>query len=113
MTQVSPKRMQHAAAAASRLMAAMANDNRLMILCQLIEGEKTVGQLASLIGLSQSALSQHLARLRADKLVRTRRQAQTIWYSLHGNDARRVIDLLFSMYCVPNRKSAGARATAA
>jgi len=105
MTQVSARQMQRAAAAASRLMAALANDSRLMILCQLAEGEKTVGHLAGLVGLSQSALSQHLARLRADKLVRTRRQAQTIWYSLHGDAARRVIDLLFEMFCAPQRRT--------
>lgn len=110
MTQVSAKQMQRAAASASRLMAALANDSRLMILCQLTEGEKTVGQLAVLVGLSQSALSQHLARLRADKLVRTRRQAQTIWYSLHGDAARRVIDLLFQMFCAPQRRAAKEKA---
>ena len=104
MTRVSPKRMHRAAGTASRLMAALANDSRLMILCQLTEGEKTVGQLTGLIGLSQSALSQHLARLRTDKLVRTRRQAQTIWYSLHGDAAKRVIDLLFDMFCAPRAR---------
>ena len=63
---------------ASTLLKAMSNEHRLMILCQLQNGERSVGELERLVGLSQSALSQHLARLRRDQLVRTRRVAQTI-----------------------------------
>ena len=72
---------------ATRLLKALANESRLMILCNLSEGEMTVGQLNEFIPLSQSALSQHLALLRRDNLVQTRRQAQTIYYSLADSAA--------------------------
>lgn len=84
---------------ASTLLKAMSNQHRLMILCQLASGEKRVGELEEIIGLSQSALSQHLARLRRDNLVRTRREAQTIFYSLVGPEARSVIETLYGLYC--------------
>lgn len=84
---------------ATRLLKALANESRLMILCNLIEGELTVGQLNEFIPLSQSALSQHLALLRRDGLVRTRRQAQTIYYSLADGPASRVIAILHDIYC--------------
>ncbi len=89
---------------ASTLLKAMSNQHRLMILCQLASGEKRVGELEDLIGLSQSALSQHLARLRRDGLVQTRRSAQTIFYSLVGPEARSVIETLYGLYCgvLPN-----------
>lgn len=77
----------------------MGNAHRLMILCQLIEGEHSVGELERIIGLSQSALSQHLARLRRDSLVTTRRSAQTIYYSLAGPEARGIIERLHDLYC--------------
>jgi len=67
---------------ASRLLRAMANERRLLILCHLLDGEKSVGELQKLIAISQSALSQHLARLRAEELVTTRREAQNIYYSV-------------------------------
>ncbi|NJB74773.1 DNA-binding transcriptional ArsR family regulator [Thalassospira tepidiphila] len=86
----------------------MSNQSRLLILCQLNEGEKSVGELERIVGLSQSALSQHLARLRRDKLVQTRREAQTIYYSLNGNDALRVIETLYGLYCNASRNSAAA-----
>ena len=70
-----------------------------MILCQLVPGEKCVSDLEEIIGLSQSALSQHLARLRRDTLVQTRREAQTIYYSLSGEEASAVIETLYSLYC--------------
>ena len=74
--------LQRRAHEASELLKALGNAHRLMILCQLVEGEKSVGELVRSIGLSQSALSQHLARLRRDGIVNTRRSAQTIYYSL-------------------------------
>ena len=64
------------------LLKALANDKRLLIMCALLRGEKCVGELEDIVDLSQSALSQHLARLRRDRLVSTRRDAQTIYYSL-------------------------------
>lgn len=84
---------------ASALLKAMANERRLMILCHLAQGEKSVGQLEQLINLSQSALSQHLARLRRDKLVLTRRAAQTIYYSLVGREAKAIMETLYGLYC--------------
>jgi len=79
---------------ASRLLKAMGNRRRLHILCLLSTGERRVGELEDLVGLSQSALSQHLARLRHDGLVNTRRQAQTIFYSLAGEHVRAVLAAL-------------------
>lgn len=84
---------------AARLLKALANDNRLMILCVLAEGEASVGQLNKRIALSQSALSQHLALLRRDGLVKTRRASQTIYYSLIPGPAMRLISLLHEIYC--------------
>ena len=93
------EKLQDSARRASALLKAMSNEHRLMILCQLQGGEKSVGELERIIGLSQSALSQHLARLRRDSLVQTRRQAQTIYYSLSGNEAGAVINTLYGLYC--------------
>jgi len=83
---------------ASVLLKAMSNERRLLILCYLAEGERSVGELEALVGLSQSALSQHLARLRRDRLVRTRRAAQSIIYSLEGDEAVAVMDALTRLY---------------
>ncbi|MCC7046649.1 MAG: winged helix-turn-helix transcriptional regulator [Alphaproteobacteria bacterium] len=88
---------------ASLLLKAMSNERRLMILCHLAEGEKSVGGLEAVVGLSQSALSQHLARLRRDKLVTTRRAAQTIYYALAGREAAAVMASLHDLYCKPAR----------
>lgn len=83
-------------------MRALSNERRLMVLCELSDGETAVGDLAERVGLSSSALSQHLAKLRADDLVRTRRVAQTIYYRLGDPAAARVISLLAEMYCPPS-----------
>ncbi|EPY01466.1 ArsR/SmtB family transcription factor [Magnetospirillum fulvum] len=99
-------KLHESARKASILLKAMSNEHRLMILCQLLPGEKSVGELERVIGLSQSALSQHLARLRRDNLVRTRRQAQTIFYSLYGREAGAVIDTLYRLYCAPQESCA-------
>lgn len=93
------EQLQENARRASSLLKAMSNEHRLLILCQLLDGERSVGELERLIGLSQSALSQHLARLRRDNLVKTRRQAQTIFYSLAGHEASAVISTLYGLYC--------------
>ncbi|HEX6980110.1 MAG TPA: metalloregulator ArsR/SmtB family transcription factor [Alphaproteobacteria bacterium] len=86
---------------ASALLKALANERRLLILCYLANGEKSVGELERLIGLSQSALSQHLARLRRDNIVATRRAAQTIYYSLKGREASAVMETLYNLFCEP------------
>ncbi len=84
---------------AVRLLKAMGNERRLLVLCHLVPGEKSVGELESLLGISQSALSQHLARLRHDGLVQTRRDAQTIYYSLAGSEAKAIMATLYGLYC--------------
>lgn len=91
--------MKRHAGEAAHLLKALANEKRLIILCTLFEGEQSVGQLNERIALSQSALSQHLAVLRRDGLVATRRASQTIFYSLAEGPAAKVIDLLHDMYC--------------
>ncbi len=78
---------------------ALANRHRLMILCELHRGECSVSALNQRLDLSQSALSQHLARLREDNLVQTRRESQMIYYSLANKDVERVIALLWEIYC--------------
>jgi DNA-binding transcriptional ArsR family regulator len=84
---------------AAKLLRALSNENRLMLLCLLFEGEKTVGQLNESLPLSQSALSQHLAVLRDEGLVKTRREAQSIYYGLASKPAQRVVETLHSIYC--------------
>jgi DNA-binding transcriptional ArsR family regulator len=87
------------AAHAVELLKAMANEWRLMILCQLSEGEKTVSELQAILGLSQSALSQHLAVLRRERIVRSRKEAQSVSYSLSGDDATKVMQTLHEVFC--------------
>lgn len=83
---------------AAALLSAMANPKRLMILCNLVNGEVPVGVLANQVGLSQSALSQHLSKLRAQKLVKTRRDAQTIYYSSNSAQVITLLSALESIY---------------
>ncbi len=84
---------------AARLLKALANERRLSILCLLARGEMCVGALVDTVGLSQSALSQHLAKLRAEGLVRTRREGHTIHYALASAEAAAVIEVLAVLYC--------------
>lgn len=100
---IDPESMRAHAADAARLLKALGNDKRLMLLCLLVEGERSVGELNARLELSQSALSQHLAVLREDGLVRTRREAQTIYYSLVEGPAQRIIDTLHGIYCAGTR----------
>lgn len=96
-----PSDLEQNARKASSLLKALGNERRLLILCHLAEGEKSVGELETLISLSQSALSQHLARLRRDGLVSTRRAAQTIYYSLAGREAAAIMETLHALFCEP------------
>jgi len=91
--------MQEHARDAANLLKKMGNEYRLLVLCSLINGELSVGQLNDMMPLSQSALSQHLASLREAGLVKTRRESQTIYYSLCGDEAIKVITVLQSIYC--------------
>lgn len=103
---VSAAAMKKQAGKAHRLLAAMANEKRLMILCQLIDGERSVNEVADLLDARQSTISQHLALLRKDGFVEARRDGQTQFYSLKGDDARLVIETLHTLYCVakPRKK---------
>ena len=98
-TAMNPEAMRTHAGEAAQLLRALANDKRLMLLCLLVDGEHSVGELNAKVDLSQSALSQHLALLREDGLVTTRREAQTIFYSLASGPARRIIKTLHGIYC--------------
>ncbi|WP_417585919.1 metalloregulator ArsR/SmtB family transcription factor [Nitrincola sp.] len=91
--------MKQNAGEAARLMKALGNDSRLLILCYLGNRELSVTELNSFLDLSQSALSQHLALLRRDGLVKTRRESQTIFYSLQGDKAKRLIGTLHDIFC--------------
>lgn len=94
--------MQVHARDAANLLKAMANEHRLMIMCTLMEGELCVGELNAKVALSQSALSQHLASLREAGLVSTRKESQTVYYSVSGNEASKIIAVLQSIYCPTN-----------
>ena len=98
---IDPRAMQTVAGDAVQMLKELANENRLMIMCALSESELSVGELNERIDLSQSALSQHLARLRSKGLVQTRRMGQTIYYSLPETEALDIIHLLHDLYC-PN-----------
>jgi DNA-binding transcriptional ArsR family regulator len=87
------------AARACGLLKAMANPTRLMVLCQIAEGEKSVGELAQAVGQSQSGLSQHLTVLRLKHLVVARRVGQTIYYSLASVEAATVMETLYELFC--------------
>jgi DNA-binding transcriptional ArsR family regulator len=97
--QASPEAMRDHAGRAAQLLKALANERRLMVLCLLANGEKSVGEINSRLNLSQSALSQHLAVLREEGLVNTRREAQTIFYSLTPGPAAQVMMTLYGIYC--------------
>ncbi len=84
---------------AARLLKALGNEKRLLLLCLLVDHEHSVGELNARLDLSQSALSQHLAVLREDGLVQTRRDGQTIYYSLVPGPAQRILDTLHGIYC--------------
>ena len=91
--------LQSRALRATGLLKAMSNPVRLMVLCQLAEGEKSVGELEGVARVSQSALSQHLALLRQRGLVRARRAGQTIFYSIDGSEAPALLAALYEVYC--------------
>jgi ArsR family transcriptional regulator, virulence genes transcriptional regulator len=99
-----------AADQASDLLKALANRHRLIIICQLIDKERSVGELAELLSIRDSTVSQHLALLRKDGLVTSRRDGQTIWYSIGSPQARELVQTLYRVYCGPesaHERSAG------
>lgn len=95
---------QDSAARAAGLLKLLGNEKRLMVLCQLAEGELPVGELQARIGLSQSALSQHLALLRAEGIVATRRDGQSIHYRIADPAALRIIETLAELFCPPEMR---------
>ena len=80
---------------------AMANPKRLLVMCTLLGGEKSVGELAEIVQLSPAALSQHLGKMRALRLVSTRRDGQTIYYSLASTEVQTMLETLYKVYCAP------------
>ncbi len=100
--------LQASARQAADLMKALSSENRLLLLCHLADGEKTVGELADDLGLRQAAVSQQLALLRKDGLVKARRDGRTMHYRLTGREARAIITLLHELYCQPARQMAEA-----
>lgn len=99
MSDLQVEKLVSQAGKAEEFLKVLANRHRLMILCELHKGERSVGSLQEAVGLSQSALSQHLARLREDRMVKTRREAQTIYYALASVEAERLIGLMYEMFC--------------
>ena len=95
------KQMARSANRASALMKTLGHKDRLMILCHLADGEKSVGEIADLLEISQSPLSQHLSRRRKEGMVDTRREAQTIYYSLKSGEASRIVEVLYELFCAP------------
>ncbi len=91
--------MAESAKSACDLLRGLAHEARLMILCMLVEGEKSVSELEAFLEMRQPTVSQQLARLRADRLVTTRREGKTIYYSLASDEARKVIAVLYDLYC--------------
>lgn len=102
--------MQSRAEEASQLLKTLGNAQRLRMLCLLLDGEMSVGQInGQLPELSQSALSQHLARLRDEGLVSTRREAQTVWYTLPAGPAQAIIATLYDIYCATDTDPRGVK----
>ena len=95
---------EESAGRAAALLRLLSNEKRLMILCQLADGEMSVGEIQSRVGLSQSALSQHLALLRDEMVVATRRESQTIYYRVADPAAMRIIETLAELFCLPEMR---------
>lgn len=93
------EKMQAAAGRASDILKTLGHPGRLMILCNLADGERAVGELAQEVGMAQSSLSQHLARMRREGLVSTRRESQTIYYRLADGDVRKLIKSIYRIFC--------------
>ena len=96
--------LQHAAADACSLLKALANADRLLLLCQMTQGEHCVAELEALTGIKQPTLSQQLTVLRAEQLVSTRRDGKQIFYSIKSREAMTLLQVLCEIYCSPNHK---------
>ena len=91
--------MQASAKTATDLLKLLGHPDRLMVLCQLKGGEQSVGQLAANLDIKQSPLSQHLARMRHEGVVTSRREAQTIYYSINGEEVETLVSVLYELFC--------------
>jgi DNA-binding transcriptional ArsR family regulator len=96
--------MMESACDAAALLKALSHEGRLMIMCQLVDGEKSVSQLEAKLDIRQAAVSQQLARLRLEGLVESRRDGKTIYYSIADERPRRVLELMYAMYCKTSDK---------
>ena len=104
MEQIDPEKLETNAKEAARLLKIMSHPSRLMVLCHLMKDESPVSRLNEAVPLSQSALSQHLAALRREGLVETRRESQTIYYRLKSQAVTGILEALYRIYCNPNNK---------
>ncbi len=105
LTQLNLAQFEESAGRAAALLKLLGNEKRLMVLCQLSEGELSVSELQMRVGLSQSALSQHLALLRESGAVSTRREAQVIFYRIADPAVMRVIETLAELFCPPELRT--------
>lgn len=105
-------KMAAAADEAGALLKALSHPYRLIIVCQLIDKERSVGELADLLQVRDSTVSQHLALLRKDGLVDARRDGQTVWYSIASQPARQIVETLYRSFCAPARKCGPAKLAA-
>ncbi len=109
--EIEPDELEVHADQAAAMLRSMGSKWRLLVLCNLIHGERSVGDLQKIVGLSQSALSQHLAVLRRMKLVQVRRSAQTIYYRLSGREVTAILNTLYGLDCVPDGDACGVDAS--
>ena len=93
------EKMQESAKVATDMLKLLGHPDRLMVLCQLKTGEQSVGQLAANLDIKQSPLSQHLARMRHEGVVTSRREAQTIYYSIAAKEVESIVTVLYELYC--------------
>jgi DNA-binding transcriptional ArsR family regulator len=103
-TSAEVEQMMEKAREASDMLKAMSHEARLLLLCILAEGEKSVTELEQFLGERQSTVSQQLARLRLDRLVTTRRDGKTIYYSLASEDVRKILTAVYDVFCEPVRR---------
>ena len=104
---INPRAMRAAADESSALLKALSNRHRLLMLCQLIDGEKSVGQLADFLGVRDSTASQHLALLRRYRIIAGRRDGQTIWYRIASEPALAIMQVLYAAYCGRSKPRSG------
>lgn len=105
-------KMQASAKNATDMLKLLGHPDRLMVLCQLKNGEASVGELSRMLNIKQSPLSQHLARMRHEGVVESRREAQTIYYRLSGDKVAQIVTVLYELYCASEDDEAACANTA-